>query len=221
MSNHDTESIRLDEPPIIGQKRCRACYSFMPARANKCIACQSLQDWQRFISFSNTFLSLLVALVSVLTFAIPAWERAFHKSTPRPVVAFVNSSGNSGVSLTLSNGGDAPMTLSLPAALTVQSGRGRSDPVWLMTPPDYIGTVIVQKDQIIPLSLILLPTASDALSRAKTISFDPRPVCTITVYVLTPSGQKTSASTVVTRVPCRDLVFSLVPPPGFRGSGGT
>jgi hypothetical protein len=40
--------------------------------ARKCIHCDSYQDWRGEITFSSTILSLLVALVAILTAFIPA-----------------------------------------------------------------------------------------------------------------------------------------------------
>ena len=73
------------------KKHCRMCYALMPISARKCTVCQSYQDWQRYLSGSSVVLSLLVALVSVLTFALPIWKHQFY--TPRNVSTTLIHSG--------------------------------------------------------------------------------------------------------------------------------
>jgi hypothetical protein len=48
-------------------KPCKVCGEEIRESARKCNHCDSYQDWRLNIGFSNTVLSLLVALCSVLT----------------------------------------------------------------------------------------------------------------------------------------------------------
>jgi hypothetical protein len=50
---------------------CKICAEPIKIAARKCIHCDSYQDWRSKINFSSTVLSLVVALVSVLTVAVP------------------------------------------------------------------------------------------------------------------------------------------------------
>src|SRR5258708_28682650 len=52
--------------------RCVTCREKIERGAKICIRCNQFQDWRRFFGLSSTILSLLVALVSVLSIAIPA-----------------------------------------------------------------------------------------------------------------------------------------------------
>jgi hypothetical protein len=52
--------------------RCITCREKIERGAKICIRCNQFQDWRRFFGLSSTILSLLVALVSVLSIAIPA-----------------------------------------------------------------------------------------------------------------------------------------------------
>jgi hypothetical protein len=52
-------------------KPCRACGNQIPVSARKCSKCGSWQDWRAEIGISTDVLALLVALVTVLTAAIP------------------------------------------------------------------------------------------------------------------------------------------------------
>jgi hypothetical protein len=52
-------------------KPCRVCGEDIKIAALKCVHCDSWQNWQRLFGFGGTLLSLLVALVAVLTAAVP------------------------------------------------------------------------------------------------------------------------------------------------------
>src|SRR5258708_27102734 len=52
--------------------RCIACSEEIQPGAKICTHCDQFQDWRRFFGISAPVLSLLVALVSVLSIAIPA-----------------------------------------------------------------------------------------------------------------------------------------------------
>ncbi len=63
------------------QNACLVCREVIKPNARKCIHCNSFQNWRRFVSVSTTVLSLLVALVSVLSVGIPAVLTAMPKDT--------------------------------------------------------------------------------------------------------------------------------------------
>ena len=60
---------------IVGES-CFACKGKIPAGALKCTGCNSWQDWRRYLDFGSAVLALLVALVSVVSFAIPIVKSA-------------------------------------------------------------------------------------------------------------------------------------------------
>lgn len=53
------------------KKSCRTCGEPISSSASKCVHCQSWQDWRSMFATSTTVLSLLVALISVTTAALP------------------------------------------------------------------------------------------------------------------------------------------------------
>ncbi len=60
----------------MGNKReknrvCWACETDLTDHQNKCLECESWQNWRRFIAISDSSLALLVALLSVLTVVVP------------------------------------------------------------------------------------------------------------------------------------------------------
>src|SRR5262245_15915290 len=87
------------------EKTCSTCGEEIAASARKCIHCDSYQDWRRFFGFSSPVLALLVALVSVATFAVPVFRDvlapkdshltgSFHGFVDDEPVFVVSNSGN-------------------------------------------------------------------------------------------------------------------------------
>jgi len=111
MADHDASTDQA-APSHNDLKPCKTCGEEIKITALKCIHCDSFQDWRSSLSFGSTVLSLLVALVSVLTFAAPIWKREFYTPAPRPSVALTTLAGANGkIHLVISNGGDAPMSV--------------------------------------------------------------------------------------------------------------
>ncbi|MEH0154504.1 hypothetical protein V6R21_10195 [Limibacter armeniacum] len=50
---------------------CKICKEEIKQGAKKCNHCDSFQDYRRYVNTSTTFLSLMVALVTILSFGIP------------------------------------------------------------------------------------------------------------------------------------------------------
>jgi hypothetical protein len=92
-------------PP--GTKRCKVCAEPINISAKKCIHCQSDQEWTSRLGFSATVLSLLVALITVLTAAIPVVRDAI---TPRDsgLTASFQGADRNGVYVLVSNDGIRP-----------------------------------------------------------------------------------------------------------------
>src|SRR5258708_30177036 len=76
--------------------RCVTCREKIERGAKICIRCNQFQDWRRFFGLSSTILSLLVALVSVLSIAIPA---AFYDTASPKIPTYhflLGSNGRTG-----------------------------------------------------------------------------------------------------------------------------
>jgi hypothetical protein len=75
--------------PEVHEVRCIECREIINEQARVCLKCKSPQDWRRHLSFSSTVLSLLVALVSVSSLAIPAIVSALTPNRSHIRVAVV------------------------------------------------------------------------------------------------------------------------------------
>jgi ribosomal protein L40E len=91
-------------------KACIECKAEMPFNAIKCVKCSAYQNWRRFVLTSSSSLAVLVALISVATFALPIWQQAIGPTKARPhfrVISF-----EKGVIMTMiSNDGGSPVAL--------------------------------------------------------------------------------------------------------------
>ena len=56
---------------VVKRKPCVECHSEIPIDAKKCKECSAYQDKRKYLQFSSTILSLLIALISVTSIAIP------------------------------------------------------------------------------------------------------------------------------------------------------
>ncbi len=56
---------------------CKICLSEMKVGAKKCLICNSYQDWRRYFNNSVMILSLLIALISVITTGGPIIKSLF------------------------------------------------------------------------------------------------------------------------------------------------
>lgn len=88
-----------------GMKHCKICGEPINSKALKCIHCQGEQSWgRRRLGFSSTILSLLVALITVLTAAVPVVREAivqknsnlnfsFQTANDRVIYIFASNTG--------------------------------------------------------------------------------------------------------------------------------
>jgi ribosomal protein L40E len=191
-----------DAQPATAQpatKICRDCAERIPDKARKCGHCDAYQDWRRVIFLSNSTLSLLVALVAVLAFAIPIIKSAltprYERVTARVVSqGYQQSLGKTAIIVVLSNSGTVSAFVDPSASLT--SGKRHK---WFGV--DLLPSVNSSKDypsrSAPQLSDLMLPPSSQRVvfgtlrEDAPTIS-DPAPDvdCELTVTVFKLDGSK-------------------------------
>jgi len=104
--NVSTESVPPPIPAALTQP-CRLCKHAIPVGARLCSECGSYQNWLGSLNRSSLVLSLLVALASVLSIAIPAVKTALRpsRSDLRMVRYYFTDTG---VSIVLNNKGAMP-----------------------------------------------------------------------------------------------------------------
>jgi hypothetical protein len=85
-------------------KPCRVCAEPIRLAAQKCIHCDSYQDWRARINVSSTILSLLVALFSVLTVALPVIKDTLRTERPE-LQFFLLGASEHAVKISVINGG--------------------------------------------------------------------------------------------------------------------
>lgn len=89
---------------------CKQCKSKIPSEASLCPVCKSYQDWRRFITFSNTALALLTALISVLGISASTVYKAVHKPRSEAKLTMPSLDGTT-LRIVAVNRGDAPASL--------------------------------------------------------------------------------------------------------------
>lgn len=90
-----------------GTKECSTCAHTIPLAARKCTVCDSFQDWRAQLSFNTTILSLLIALVSTMSAALPVFQSYAAGNDSDIYVQFL-SSRPSGINLAAVNRGTKP-----------------------------------------------------------------------------------------------------------------
>jgi predicted nucleic acid-binding Zn ribbon protein len=76
-----------------GWKPCVVCYSRIPKQAKRCSHCNTLQSWWRFVTFHQTTLAFLTALVAVSSIAITPLVNFLNRHSKTSVV-FASSDPN-------------------------------------------------------------------------------------------------------------------------------
>jgi hypothetical protein len=120
---------------------CRICSEEIKRTAVKCIHCGSYQDWRAFLPFSATILSLLVALVSVSTAAIPIIFAALRPVNSDIVITKPNMS-NGYIVTFVSNNGSRPGLVRLVGMIFTNKANGRPMMAQLDTDEGTPGVVI-------------------------------------------------------------------------------
>lgn len=88
---------------------CWACRTSISPGAKKCITCDCFQGWRRFLDFSSTTLSLLIALITVSTFAGPRLASVLHPPQDQLKMQLIDCSPSRAVvKLAVTNFGERP-----------------------------------------------------------------------------------------------------------------
>jgi hypothetical protein len=142
MSQTDTPSAEA----AADSKPCVVCQEPIRAHAKKCVHCGSYQDWRSNISMSliTSVLSLLVALVTVLTAAVPVARDALTPHNSDLMFSFQGASTDPIRLIVLAtNRGVRPGTVHPASSLLTMSGKlsmplGLAEPEPSDSPPTII-----------------------------------------------------------------------------------
>jgi hypothetical protein len=121
-----------DEPSTAGTvqkaKLCKVCGEPIALIAKKCTHCDSYQNWFSNISISSSVLTMLVALLSVLTVTVPVFREAL---TPKnsDIIATLQDSDETRIMVVVSNKGVRPGTLRSTAFLIMEPKPVNEDPL--------------------------------------------------------------------------------------------
>jgi hypothetical protein len=88
-------------------KPCAVCGEKIATVALKCIHCESYQDFRRYSPLSSTILSLIIALISVATLAVPILKKTFQGENSEILISTVIPEDRK-VSVFVSNSGTRP-----------------------------------------------------------------------------------------------------------------
>jgi hypothetical protein len=86
-NNKGTQADKQDKQ----ETQCRYCKNIIEKGATICHHCSSHQDWKRFVNFSNIFLSLLIALLSVSALTIPTLKKSLWNMRSKVEFIHINS----------------------------------------------------------------------------------------------------------------------------------
>jgi hypothetical protein len=126
------------DTPEQTQKLCRTCSQLIPSLAKKCTHCGDFQDWRSHLGMSTTVLSLLVALVSVSSQAIPVILSAIKPEASAEIRATLQGSDRFFLTILATNTGQ----LTGGVNRVYISAKNRSA-VWFQEPntfPVFIGS---------------------------------------------------------------------------------
>jgi predicted nucleic acid-binding Zn ribbon protein len=111
------------------ESRCFLCRKPIPRGARICTECNTYQDWRKYFGFSSTVLSLLVALVSVLTVAIPVIRNALTPDRSDVYCALLTWN-TTGATLLVSNRGVRPAVVKNLRLKSVTSTESKTEIVF-------------------------------------------------------------------------------------------
>ena len=146
-----------------GLKPCPICAEPINQRAWKCIHCQSeLGGWRRRLGISSTILALLVALISVLTAAVPVLKDTLTRKNSDVDVSFQGADANI-VSVVLSNRGTRPG--SFRGALLVLQNPGEVSVYLTLDAPTGGPAVVLGAGQAILFNLFHFGSHEDSFQK--------------------------------------------------------
>jgi hypothetical protein len=187
--------------PVHKVKECIICGEEIKDTAKKCTHCNSFQNWQRYFEMSSVVLSLLVALLSVTSTAVPTIIKAFTPQNSHLAFTYLSSQKNS-ISIIAFNSGIRPGVVT-EAKIIIE---GQAYPVEISSAPIVIepeksqqiqiGTVEISKNFYVALET--LSSAPGSLSKSSS--------CEIDIQAIEFNGSQKTTSFVK---PCIEVLYRV------------
>jgi hypothetical protein len=142
-------------------KACKVCAEPIKKAARVCTHCNNYQDWRAELNLSSTMLSLLVALFSILTVALPAIKK-YMTSDNSNLSFYYQGTNTNAVSVLVANNGNRPGTVRYPITLNIKmrdTAPGQTFSVPLSMSVTSSNAIIVQGGKSVLLDLKGTPRA--------------------------------------------------------------
>jgi hypothetical protein len=130
-------------PHDLRTKHCRICGEDIKEAARFCIHCKNWQGWRAELGISNTALSLVVAIIAVLTAAIPVIKDALTPQNSRFAFA-VQRVTKDGFSALVSNQGIRPGTLLHEATILIKAKGSEQVGTYNAIPKSAIEEIVIE-----------------------------------------------------------------------------
>lgn len=147
-------------------KACGVCSEQVPDTAKFCTHCNHYLDWRRWLSMSQTTLSLLVALVSVIGAMGPAIVQAFRADNSKVKATFQSFVGGKVLMIVSNTGARAGNVANPHFQVNVAEGRNAKSTVRIPLSASKAGDYYIAPNQTVGLELgaalgdlKLIPTA--------------------------------------------------------------
>lgn len=105
---------------------CRVCKEEIQDGAKKCIKCGSYQDGRRYFTLSSSVLALMIALISVITWATPVLKEAFKPKDAKLDFYFIGPMPSGYIMITVTNEGSEPAFFSKMSSVRMANAEGEA-----------------------------------------------------------------------------------------------
>lgn len=103
---------------------CRVCKEEIMDGASRCIHCGSYQDYRRYFKISSSVLALLIALISVITWATPVLKDALKPTDAKLEFYFIGPMPSGHIMITVTNKGTEPAFFNKRSSVRMANAKG-------------------------------------------------------------------------------------------------
>ena len=110
---------------------CIVCREDIQEGAIKCNKCGSYQNYRRYFTFSSTVLALLIALISVITWATPILKEAMAPKDAKLDFYFIGPLPSGHIMVTVTNEGTQPAFYNKVSSIRMSNAKGEPIVIFL------------------------------------------------------------------------------------------